>query len=58
MRIELLRSWLRLIAKRDGIARAERARRWLQRSLRLTGERDAAAWAASGSVGDLLGLTE
>jgi N-acetylglucosaminyl-diphospho-decaprenol L-rhamnosyltransferase len=58
MRIELLRSWLRLIAKRDGIARAERARRWLERSLRLTGERDAAAWAASGPVGDLLGLAE
>jgi N-acetylglucosaminyl-diphospho-decaprenol L-rhamnosyltransferase len=58
MRIELLRSWLRLIAKRDGIERAERARRWLQRSLGLTGEHDAAAWAASGPVGDLLGLTE
>jgi GT2 family glycosyltransferase len=58
LRIELLRSWLRLIAKRDGIARAERARRWLQRSLRLRGKRDAAAWAASGRVGDLLGLRE
>ena len=58
MRIELLRSWLRLIAKRDGLARAERARRWLQPSLRLAGERDAAAWAASGPVGDLLGMTE
>ena len=58
MRVELLRSWLRLIAKRDGIARAERARRWLRRSLRLRGERDAAAWAASGAVDELLGLTE
>jgi len=58
LRIELLRSWLRLIAKRDGIARAERARRWLQRSLRIKGQRDAAAWAGSGGVGDLLGLPE
>jgi GT2 family glycosyltransferase len=58
MRIELLRSWLRLIAKRDGLPRAERARRWLHRSLRLAGESDAAEWAASGSVGDLLGMTE
>jgi GT2 family glycosyltransferase len=58
LRVELLRSWLRLIAKRDGIARAERARRWLRPALRLAGERDAAAWAASGPVGDLLGRTE
>jgi N-acetylglucosaminyl-diphospho-decaprenol L-rhamnosyltransferase len=55
MRIELLRSWLRLIAKRDGVARAEQARRWLQRALRLTRQRDAAAWAAQGSVRELLG---
>jgi N-acetylglucosaminyl-diphospho-decaprenol L-rhamnosyltransferase len=56
MRIELLRSWLRLIAKRDGIARAERARRWLGRALRLTRQRDAAEWAAQGSVHELLGM--
>jgi N-acetylglucosaminyl-diphospho-decaprenol L-rhamnosyltransferase len=55
LRIELLRSWLRLIAKRDGIARAERARRWVGWALKVTGQRDAAAWARSRSVGDLLG---
>jgi N-acetylglucosaminyl-diphospho-decaprenol L-rhamnosyltransferase len=55
MRIELMRSWLRLIAKRDGIARAERARRWLLLSLRLTRQREVGAWAASGPVGELLG---
>jgi N-acetylglucosaminyl-diphospho-decaprenol L-rhamnosyltransferase len=42
MRVELLRSWLGLIAKRDGRARAERARRWLVRALRLTGQRETA----------------
>ena len=42
MRVELLRSWLGLIAKRDGGARAERARRWLVRALRLTGQRETA----------------
>ena len=46
----MLRSWLRLIAKRDGAARAERARRWLYWALRVTGQRDAAAWACSGSI--------
>jgi N-acetylglucosaminyl-diphospho-decaprenol L-rhamnosyltransferase len=35
LRIELLRSWLRLIAKRDGAERAERARRLLRWALRL-----------------------
>jgi N-acetylglucosaminyl-diphospho-decaprenol L-rhamnosyltransferase len=55
MRIELLRSWLRLIAKRDGVERAEQARRWLSRSLRLTGQRDAADWVASRPVAELLG---
>jgi N-acetylglucosaminyl-diphospho-decaprenol L-rhamnosyltransferase len=54
MRIELMRSWLRLIAKRDGIARADRARRWLRRALLLRGDRQAAAWAASGPVVELL----
>ncbi len=58
MRIELLRSWLRLIAKRDGLARAERARRWLRRALLLRGDRDAATWAASGPVAELLGPAE
>jgi N-acetylglucosaminyl-diphospho-decaprenol L-rhamnosyltransferase len=42
MQIELLRSWLGLIAKRDGHVRAERARRWLVRSLRFTGQRETA----------------
>jgi N-acetylglucosaminyl-diphospho-decaprenol L-rhamnosyltransferase len=54
LRIELLRSWLRLIAKRDGIERAEQARRWLSRSLRLTGDRHVATWAASRPVPELL----
>jgi N-acetylglucosaminyl-diphospho-decaprenol L-rhamnosyltransferase len=57
MRIELLRSWLRLIAKRDSAQRADKARLWLSRSLRVTGQRDTAAWAASGRVGKLLGPT-
>jgi N-acetylglucosaminyl-diphospho-decaprenol L-rhamnosyltransferase len=55
LRIELLRSWLRLIAKRDGAERAERARRLLRWALRLKGEHESAAWAASGRVGELLG---
>jgi GT2 family glycosyltransferase len=55
MRIELLRSWLRLIAKRDGLARAQRARRWLGWALRLAGDGEAASWARSGSIGQLLG---
>ncbi len=61
---ELIRSWLRLIAKRDGMARAERARRWLVPALRLraawsrkAGPRDAADWLASASVEDLLGAS-
>jgi N-acetylglucosaminyl-diphospho-decaprenol L-rhamnosyltransferase len=58
LRIELLRSWLRLIAKRDGVARAEQARRWLRRALALRGDREAAAWAASGPVVELLRLGE
>jgi GT2 family glycosyltransferase len=55
MRIELLRSWLRLIAKRDGLARAQRAQRWLGWALRLSGQREAARWARSSYVGELLG---
>jgi GT2 family glycosyltransferase len=58
MRIELLRSWLRLIAKRDGVAKAERARRWVSRTLRVRGDRQTAAWAASGPVVELLGSRE
>ena len=58
MRIELMRSWLRLIAKRDGMARADRARRWLRRALLLRGDRQTAAWAASGPVVELLGPGE
>jgi N-acetylglucosaminyl-diphospho-decaprenol L-rhamnosyltransferase len=58
MRIELMRSWLRLIAKRDGMARADRARRWLRRALLLRGDRQTAAWAGSGPVVELLGPVE
>ena len=57
---ELLRSWLRLIAKRDGLARARRARRWLIRALRIKAVRDPAAratadWLTSRPLDDLLG---
>jgi N-acetylglucosaminyl-diphospho-decaprenol L-rhamnosyltransferase len=65
MRVELLRSWLRLIAKDGGIARADRARRWTllavrvrrlpSRSPRL---RAVSAWLASGDARQLLGLPE
>jgi GT2 family glycosyltransferase len=65
MQLELLRSWLRLIAKLEGIAEAERARRWLLRAMRLRalalrGPRDRAlaSWLASGRAGELLGLPE
>lgn len=58
MHTELLRSWLRLIDKRDGLARAERARRWLVRALRVTGQREAADWAGSNSIRELLSLPE
>ena len=61
MYVELLRSWLRLIAKRRGPEEAERARRWLLLALRARALwarepqlRMAAAWLASGRVGDLL----
>ncbi len=65
LRLELLRSWLRLIAKIDGLEKAERARRWTLFALRVRGaaprgarQRAAASWLASGSVTDLLGLPE
>ena len=58
MRVELLRSWLRLIAKLRGTREAERARRWLLHAMRLRGKRDLAAWLGSGRVSKLLGLPE
>ena len=59
MAIELLRSWLRLIAKRKGLRQAERARRWLRVALRLRRrEPAAAAWLGSGRAADLLDLRE
>ena len=63
MRIELLRSWLRLIAKLDSLDEAERARRWLRHAMRVRAlatrrrrDRSVASWLGSGTVGDLLGL--
>jgi len=57
MAIELLRSWLRLIAKRKSLRQAERARRWLLVALRLRRrEPRAADWLASGRAADLLDL--
>jgi N-acetylglucosaminyl-diphospho-decaprenol L-rhamnosyltransferase len=60
---ELLRSWLRLIAKRDGMARAERARRWLVPALRLralwsreASPANAGDWLASATIDELLGI--
>ena len=65
MRVELLRSWLRLIAKLRGTREAERARRWLLRAMRVRSVasrepryRDLASWLGSGRVGELLGLPE
>jgi N-acetylglucosaminyl-diphospho-decaprenol L-rhamnosyltransferase len=59
MGIELLRSWLRLIAKRKSPRQAERARRWLLAVLRLRRrEPTAVAWLASGRAADLLDLSE
>jgi N-acetylglucosaminyl-diphospho-decaprenol L-rhamnosyltransferase len=59
MGIELLRSWLRLIAKRRGLRQAERARRALLAALRLRRrEPAAAAWLASGRAADLLETAE
>jgi N-acetylglucosaminyl-diphospho-decaprenol L-rhamnosyltransferase len=59
MAIELLRSWLRLIAKRKGLRQAERARRWLRAALLLRRrEPAAAAWLGSGRVADLLDFRE
>jgi GT2 family glycosyltransferase len=58
LEVELLRSWLRLIAKHQGSTEAERARRWLLRALRLRtlggrvgGQRGLAFWLASGRAG-------
>jgi GT2 family glycosyltransferase len=65
MHVELLRSWLRLIAKLRGTREAERARRWLLRAMRARGwasreprYRNLASWLGSGRVGELLGLPE
>ena len=65
MQLELLRSWLRLIAKLDGLVEAERARRWVLRAMRVRGlvsreprHRAVVSWLASGRAGDLLGLPE
>jgi GT2 family glycosyltransferase len=59
MAIELLRSWLRLIAKRKSPRQAERARRWLLAALRLRRREPAAAeWLGSGRAADLLDLRE
>jgi len=59
---ELLRSWLRLIAKRDGLPRADRARRALLVALRVraaVAPRSAAApvagWLAASTASELLG---
>jgi GT2 family glycosyltransferase len=58
---ELLRSWLRLIGKREGLRRADRARRWLVCGLRLRALRsrdvtlrEAADWLESSPAADLL----
>jgi N-acetylglucosaminyl-diphospho-decaprenol L-rhamnosyltransferase len=63
MEFELLRSWLRLIAKHKGIREAERARRWTMRAVRARAlatprRRPIAAWLASGHARELLGLPE
>jgi N-acetylglucosaminyl-diphospho-decaprenol L-rhamnosyltransferase len=65
MHLELLRSWIRLIAKRKGIREAERARRRVLLAMRVRAfgsraprQRAAAAWLASGGVGELLGPPE
>ena len=58
---ELLRSWLRLIGKRDGLREAERARRWLLRALKLRalrsnepGNRAAVSWLSAEPLEKLL----
>ena len=63
MEFELLRSWLRLIAKHRGIRHAERARRWTllavrARALASPRRRSVARWLASGHARELLGLPE
>ena len=54
MRIELLRSWLRLIAKLKGIREAERARRWTLRAVRAR----ALASPRPAAGGELVGLRQ
>jgi GT2 family glycosyltransferase len=65
MGLELLRSWLRLIAKLRGMRQAERARRWVLFVMRARAlasrdpaPRALASWLASGRAGELLGLPE
>jgi len=63
MQFELLRSWLRLIAKQQGLREAERARRWTARAVRARALasprlRPVARWLASGHARELLGLPE
>jgi GT2 family glycosyltransferase len=62
MHRELLRSWLRLIAKRDGMGRAERARRALLVALRVRAAvaprsevGPVAGWLAASTAAELLG---
>jgi GT2 family glycosyltransferase len=61
MRLELLRSWLRLTAKLRGIGDAERSRRWLLLAMRLraatsreASDRAVVTWLRSGHVSELL----
>lgn len=61
MRLELLRSWLRLTAKLRGIGDAERSRRWLLLAMRLraaitreSSDRAVVTWLRSGHVSELL----
>jgi N-acetylglucosaminyl-diphospho-decaprenol L-rhamnosyltransferase len=65
MHLELLRSWLRLIAKDKGIGEAERARRWTLRALRARGlgspaprQRAVSAWLSCRHVSELLARPE
>ena len=65
MHLELLRSWLRLIAKDKGIAEAERARRWTLRALRARElgsrtprQRAVSTWLSCRHVSELLAPSE